>query len=292
MSAVPSGREGVVEEDVDLLRDGLVLRGMLARPQSGNPNAGVVTLHGWAGPRTGPQRLFVTLGRELAAQGLPALRIDLAGRGQSDGETETATLDSMIADASAAIDWFAGRGQPHVGLVGICSGGNVAIGAATLRPEAVFGLSCISTLPFAPPTPARTRRKTLQMLGRYARKAARPSTWARLVRGEVDVRGVGGVLADAAGEAPADRSKKDSARDIMAAFASWRRPVQFVHGGADPEAAPARAHYEAFCREHGVPATFRTIEGANHNYYSIPWTTELIETVAAAIVAAHRIPVD
>jgi pimeloyl-ACP methyl ester carboxylesterase len=92
----------------------------------------VVTLHGWGGSGAGPHRIFVRLTRALAARGCPGLRFDFGGRGLSDGTAQAVTLDGMIADAraaSACLKTHTGCGE--IAYVGICSGGNVAIGAAS-----------------------------------------------------------------------------------------------------------------------------------------------------------------
>ncbi len=248
--------------------------------------AAVLTLHGWGGTRTGPHRLFVTLGRELAAAGRTTLRFDHAGRGASDGDAATACLDGMIADAIAAVDLLVAEcGAPRVDLVGLCSGGNVALGAATRLGDRVGRVVCVSTLPFAPQPAARGRRKALGYLKQYARKALSPRTWRRLLAGEVNVGGVGKVLGDSLREDAGDRSRKDSRRDIMAELRSLRAPVTFLYGGGDPEAPPAREHYEAFCRTHGLDATFDQIPDANHNFYAQPWANALRARIRQALGA-------
>lgn len=287
MTATPSGVAGVLEEDVAFRRDDLTLYGTLARPATGpTGDFAALTLHGWGGTRSGPHRLFVLLGRELAAQGVPTLRFDLAGRGVSDGDTASAHLDGMIADTLAALALLKDRGWRRVFLVGLCSGGNVAIGAATLAQAAVPGLACVSTLPFAPQSAARGRRKALAYLQGYLRKACRLETWKRLLRGEVSLQGVEKTLTHSLHES--DRPLKDSARDIMADFAGLRCPVTFIHGGADPETPEAEQHYRTFCEKHGIPAGFHTVAGANHNYYAIPWAEEVRQTVSAAVLKAKR----
>ena len=34
--------------------------------------------------------------------------------------------------------------------------------------------------------------------------------------------------------------------------------------------------YGQWCSEHGVPAAFHTVQGANHSYYSVAWQNEVI----------------
>ncbi len=286
---VPSGVEGVVEESVVFEREAagrsLQLVGTLALPEvlPPAPATAVVTIHGWAGTRTGPHRLFVRLGRALAAAGVPALRFDLSGRGVSDGQAPTTCLDDMIADTVAAVRFL----REHVGcrqtaLCGICSGGNVAIGAATLEP--VRALALISTLPFAPRTGRMAWRKTTAYLKKYAAKALEADSWKRLVRGQIDPEGVARTLAASGRESAEDRKLKDSRRDIPAAFAALAVPCLFVYGDADPEARPAWEHYHDFCRRHDIPVESLFVEGANHNYYSRTWSRQVEDAVESFLL--------
>ena len=63
----------------------------------------------------------------------------------------------------------------------------------------------------------------------------------------------------------------------MGAFRSYTGRALFIYGGADAEARDARIHYETFTREMGIPAEFVTIEGSNHDFYSLEWERRIIE---------------
>ena len=278
-------RSDIREEAVAFDLDGLTLRGTLSRPASVAPafeGQALLALHGWAGNRSGPQRLLTDLCRDAARDGLNAFRYDLPGRGFSDGPAAATDLDRMIESVLAAKAFLAGRDFTRLHLAGICSGGNLAIGAQTLAADAVASLVCLSTLPFAEPDRARRLRRAGSLAGRYLRKACRLSTWRRLLRGELDLRGAGAVITDAA-RPETDRSRKDSRRDIPAAFARCRVPALFLYGGADPEAEPARDWYEALCARTGVPARFHVVNGANHNFSALPWAAEARREALAAV---------
>ena len=284
-AAVPSGTDGVVEETVLFSRkteDGRSLRllGTLARPAAKKSAhaLGIVSLHGWAGTRSGPHRVFVRLGRAFAARGIPALRFDLSGRGESDGVAAETNLDAMIADALAAREYLVREvGCSEVAYVGLCSGGNVAIGAATLAPAA--GLALVSTLPFTPRSAGMAARKTLSRFGEYLRKAMDLQTWKRLIRGQVNVKAVGTSLAASGMESAEDRRLKDSSREIMTAFSKYRARCLFVYGGNDPEASLASDHYRAFCAANAIPFQHLVIAKANHNYYTRAWAQQMERAV-------------
>jgi dienelactone hydrolase len=266
-----------MEEPITIASDGLGLKGVLTLPARAArwPRAAVL-VHGWSGTRHGPHDLLVATSRALADAGVPAVRFDLRGRGESEGTAAGTSLDGMIADAVAAAEAVRSRtGAERIAVVGLCSGGNVAIGAATSSPE-IDELVLWSTLPFAPSKRAADGvRRTGHFAGSYLAKLASPRTWWRLAKGAVNVKAVWRVLF---GHFAEDMSLKDSSRDIMAAFAGYRGRALFVYGGRDPEGIGARKHYEEFAAAEGLRADFRIIEGSNHNFYSIPWKRELIET--------------
>jgi len=84
-------------------------------------NSGVI-------PRSGPNRMNVHLAREFARMGVPSIRFDLSGLGDSgrpDGSR--ALLDQWVADTRAVMD----HAQAHFGcarfvMIGFCSGAEVA----------------------------------------------------------------------------------------------------------------------------------------------------------------------
>ncbi len=109
------------------------LRGVLTLPRSPGLR-GVVILHGWGTCRSGPHDMLVKLARELATLGLPALRFDFRGRGESSGNVQDTDLDMMIDAAARAAEFLREEtGVCDVAAVGLCSGGNVALAAAALK---------------------------------------------------------------------------------------------------------------------------------------------------------------
>jgi len=268
-----------MEEFIHIDSSGETLFGVWSEPDS-SPRlpASVITLHGWGGYRVGPHRFMVKLCRALAGVGVSSLRFDFRGRGDSTGDEKLATLDTMIDDTCRAVE-FARRRAPAaaVTLWGLCSGGNVAIGAATLNRE-VRNLVLLSTLPFVPDkgSAERVARARVQA-GTYFRKLFRAATWKKLFTGAVNFRAVKkAILGGPAKPAGESRDPKDSARDILAAFADYKGDAHFVYGGADREAAPAADHFRAFASAHGIPATFETVEGSNHDFYSLAWEDRVI----------------
>jgi pimeloyl-ACP methyl ester carboxylesterase len=253
------------------------LVGVVDEPAGEPKGMGVVFLHGWAGYRGGPHRMFVETARRLSAAGYHALRFDFRGRGDSTGEVGATDLDGMIEDARAARRYL--MEQEGVGSaywLGICSGGNVALGAASLDKD-VDGLILWSTPLFAP---YKQRSQEVARRGiflkDYLKKLFRRETYAKLIRGRVRFDLIARILLGRHRALKGARDPKDSLRDIMQELRGWQGRALFIYGSRDDEAIGAPEFYEQFCREENIPAAFHTIEGANHSYYSVASQDEVI----------------
>ncbi len=277
------------ERPVTFVCDGLRLTGMLgepvveravpARSETPRSSAGaVVLIHGWAGYRIGPHRMLLRAARRLNEIGFHTLRFDLRGRGDSEGDGPAVGLDEMIADSVAAVDFIKSESGAHrLVLAGICSGANVAIGAATLRHD-VKELTLWSVLPFQPEARAGQRaRRARHYLRQYLAKACQWQSWKRLLRGESSLRGAARTMAGDAAPLRDGRNLKDSDRNLMQAFAAWRGRALFVTGSLDPEGMAGREIFEPFCRERQMPARFHLVQGATHSYYDPAHEREVID---------------
>ncbi len=259
-------------------------------PANAVSSKAILLLPGWSGPRTGPAELLVFLARRLVAEGHVVLRIDLQGRGDASGVFEACALDRMIDNASRGFDRLK-QVAPGSSLVvgGICSGANVALGLASLRPADVAAALAFSALPYQPSRGEDLeRRRRWKNVKQYAAKALKPATWGKLWRGEVDLDRVRKNVTEREKPGAGDRNLKDSARDIEKALLDWKGRALFVWGGADEEAGPSRLHYE---RLHGLGfagppgrARFETLEGANHNFYARAWR-ERLASLSTAFLA-------
>ncbi len=101
----------------------------IPEPPHAPPFPAVVMLHGFAGHKIEPHRLFVKAARRFAAEGILALRFDFRGCGESDGDSEDLSIEGEIGDAKAALALVRGRGDVRrecVGLLGMSLGGSIA----------------------------------------------------------------------------------------------------------------------------------------------------------------------
>jgi exosortase A-associated hydrolase 1 len=102
------------------------LYGIISVPQQAL-SRGVVIVVGGPQYRAGSHRQFTLLARQLAAQGIPAMRFDYRGMGDSEGEART--FESVNDDLGCAIDTFMAE-VPHlkeVVLWGLCDAASAAL---------------------------------------------------------------------------------------------------------------------------------------------------------------------
>jgi alpha-beta hydrolase superfamily lysophospholipase len=144
-----------------------------------------------AGPQrhTGPNRMWVETARRWAALGVPTLRVDLPGIGDSDGDAaalvRVASLyqPHYVVRALQTLDLLAGRGMPQrFVMMGLCSGAYWSLHAALhdervaaavmLNPRALIWDEWVNAL-------LRTRDLRERLFLR--------STWRRVARGEITI---------------------------------------------------------------------------------------------------------
>jgi hypothetical protein len=173
------------------------LFGIVAEPRDVRGDVSLI-LMGGARRHTGPSRLWVEIAREWAARGVPSLRFDMAGIGDSEGPTDAAApgfcelmplSDPQYLEAtSAALDMLASRGLPvRVVAVGLCSGAYWALHSA-LRERRIAGV-----LLFNPPAltwddevaAAYQRVQRRWTASSIRRRLIVRETWRKLFTGEI-----------------------------------------------------------------------------------------------------------
>ena len=103
------------------------LIGTLCLPQTApsSPALGQVLFNAGVVHRVGPHRINVRLARALAKRGIPSIRFDLAGLGDSPRSAQGRDFEAQaVVDLKSAMDTL-GReaGVGHFALFGFCSGG-------------------------------------------------------------------------------------------------------------------------------------------------------------------------
>jgi pimeloyl-ACP methyl ester carboxylesterase len=266
-----------MEEPVTFESGGDVLRGVRHRPDSGGGSAAVVFLHGWSGCRLGPHRMFVTAARRLEALGIASLRFDFRGRGDSGGVTAETSIASMIEDATAAVAFMQSEATAII-LLGICSGGKVAVGTASRGMDTV-GLILLSAEAMGEMHGTYDgTRKSLVALREYAVKLTRPETWRRLATGKVNTGMVRKALTEH--EMPSAEELVDES-NILRAFRSYTGSILSIYGAAHPETVHAAGAYRNFFDAHGIDHEMHAVDGANHSFYGLDWEQQVLTRIEA-----------
>jgi alpha/beta superfamily hydrolase len=200
--AVRGGKDRVVETPL-LFGDGKRLFGVLTEPEAPvrGDRPAVCFLNVGANHHVGPHRMNVEFARDLASLGYRTLRFDVAGLGDSGVAPGTAenriyTTDS-VADVQSAMTLLgAMRDTTRFVLIGLCSGAYLAFHSAVADAR-VAGQVLLSSYAFEwkeGDSVAPTVRKTYGSTRSYARDLFDYQVWRRALRGEVDLRGIAGIL--------------------------------------------------------------------------------------------------
>jgi len=170
------------------------LTGILS-PAGDTPTRGVLIAVGGPQYRAGSHRQFALLARNLAMRGIPALRFDYRGMGDSTGEQRD--FNDVDADLRAAIDEFFARvpSLREVVIWGLCDAASAALFYAQ-QDERVTGLVLLN--PWAR-TEAGLASTTLRHY--YRARLLQPELWQKLVSGRFDWRAATGGLVRLAGKA-------------------------------------------------------------------------------------------
>lgn len=176
--------------------------GILTEPIH-RPRRALLMLNNAHGNRTGPAGMYTWCARRLAEAGVASMfRIDLAGIGDSEDqpgrpEHHSYGLDA-IADVTAAVAFLKDRGYDEVYAGGLCSGAYLAWHAA-LEGQQTDGLVLINQQTFSwsegdglDVDPLATQYES----DHYKQSARSLKKWAKLLRGQVDLRYVASTMFD------------------------------------------------------------------------------------------------
>ena len=194
---------GTFTEDGCLLPAQVPLAAVWTEPAGVRRPPVVVFCNTGRNPHTGWAGGTVTMARQLAREGVASLRLDFAGIGDSlplpDPPAEILYNDVALPQLAAAFSYVQARVgvQRPLVVVGVCSGGYAAFRQAVVD-ERVSGLLLANVQRFvwqegmSLEAALRVNSKSTQA---YRRLLFRPDTWARVLRGEVNVRLIAGKFA-------------------------------------------------------------------------------------------------
>lgn len=204
------------------------LVGVLHRAPGTEASLGVLIVVGGPQYRVGSHRQFTLMARALAAGGVPVLRFDYRGMGDSDGDART--FEAVADDIQAAIELFRSRvpGLSGVVLWGLCDAASAIMMCASQSPG-VVGQVLVNPW-------ARTPSSEAQAYVRhyYGQRLLQRDFWRKLSSGRMDLVGAlqdfvrtlrRAVAPATTGAAPAARSFIDRMLHGLLAF---RGPTLFL----------------------------------------------------------------
>jgi hypothetical protein len=170
------------------------LAGILTRASNAADRPAVVIFNAGAVHRVGPNRVGVTLARELAAAGFACLRFDLEGIGDSvlrvPGRENHPYPGTAMSDATAALDLLRHEfGYTRFIAVGLCSGAHNTFHAGlTLASHDIRELVLINPLTFywSEGMSLDTTRHFEDAI-QYRKSMRDPGRWLKLLSGGVNV---------------------------------------------------------------------------------------------------------
>lgn len=186
-------------EEVAFWNPGAWRFGILTRPCTEEPRAqsAILLLNVGANSHVGPNRMWVTLARNLAALGFSVLRLDTEGLGDSARGPAPARQQlyraAAVAEVRAALSFLEARtGASQFTLIGLCSGAYTASVTAFEDPR-VSGQVLINSQALD-----WKEGDTLDVLMRQSYKPTQTyvaslrdlAVWKRVLHSQVDVQGI------------------------------------------------------------------------------------------------------
>ena len=252
--------------------------GILSLPDAPGPR-GVVIVTGGPQYRVGSHRQFVLLARALAARGMPVLRFDLRGMGDSEGGARDYRAAGPDIAGALAQFFAAVPALREVALWGLCDG---ATAAACHAPSDARVHALILLNPWVRSS-AGLARATLRHY--YLPRLLQGDFWRKLTKGGVRLGASLASLGQAAA-ATQEKAQEDDAPApaLLRALAQFQGKVLLILSGGDLGAREWLALLDGDAAWRGVAAraqwTQAQVDGANHTFASAAWRGEVEQLCA------------
>jgi alpha-beta hydrolase superfamily lysophospholipase len=191
------GQHGLLAERPVFFGDDAVMFGIVTEPRDGEKRRrGVILLNAGADYHIGASGIYVELARRWARRGYVVLRMDLAGIGDSGTRVgrpdDEAFPPAAVDDIRAAIEFMRARyGIRDVTLAGFCSGAYHALRAAVAAVPVNRVLMVNPTTFFWKEGMTINEMQLAELVfmpRAYRTRLFSPTTWRRLLTGQIDVR--------------------------------------------------------------------------------------------------------
>jgi len=200
------GKRTAREEAIMFGQTGRLI-GILCEPAERGPartRDAVLFLNVGSNHRVGSNRMYVKMARTFAARGITSFRFDVSGIGDSVASSDFENrlyAPEAVTDTQEAMTKLASlREVERFYLVGLCSGSYLAYKTAVVD-ERVAGQVLINTQTFdwkEGDTLEVSIRRNYRSTRFYTQEMWNPQTWKRVIRGEVNARGIATTLAERA----------------------------------------------------------------------------------------------
>lgn len=151
----------------------------------------LILLNTGANSHVGWGRQTVEVARRLAALGISTLRLDSSGIGETPDLPDRPARVFYVADSRsdvvAAVDWLETQGFRNPALSGVCSGAYLAFQTAAVEPR-LSAVAMINLQKFV--WNDSTRLIVYSSVNHYLSMLRQPAIWLRLIKGDVDTRGI------------------------------------------------------------------------------------------------------
>lgn len=304
-----SGREDAREEAFMFGPTGRLI-GVLCEPAERGPartRDAILFLNVGSNHRVGSNRMYVKMARTFAARGMTSFRFDVSGIGDSvtnaDFENRLYSPEAVVDTQEAMNKLTSLREVERFYLVGLCSGSYLAYKTAVVDPR-VAGMVLINTQTFdwkEGDTLEVSIRRNYRSTRFYTQEMWNPQTWKRVIRGEVNARGIATTLAERAvaravkgakGTIERVRTGRLEIDDVVADFKTiLKRGTETLmvfganDGGLDlmeSHLGPAGKKVASFRGFH-----LEIIEGSDHTFTPL-WSQEWLEKLIVRSIESWR----
>jgi exosortase A-associated hydrolase 1 len=204
---------------------------VLAKP-SNCGDTGVVIVVGGPQYRVGSHRQFVLLARALAQAGIPALRFDVRGMGDSTGAMQS--FESSVPDIESAVGALVSACPTvrRVVLWGLCDAASAILLHASSKEDARIGGLVLAN----PWVRSDSSYAKTQLVHYYGKRLLQREFWKKVLRLDVDVADGAAAVARHIGKAGRGAGRSEAARfqtRMAEGLRAFRGPVLLVVSGQD-----------------------------------------------------------